>query len=146
MESNQSKDLSNDCIQVYTHFKGMLKCCFINPIIPSQSGTYSADTLYIIYRILSDAIRYCATYNAYCYLIWRRLIFWESAIQLTNLQILRLYKHVQISQHSVWNATGPNIFKPWLPAIRGCYLESTGCVVSNTSVTKDGVRVLTGGN
>ena len=56
------------------------------------------------------------------------------------------FSHVRLSQHNVWNATGPNIFKTGLPAIQGCYLESTGYVVSNTSVTKDGVRVLTGGN
>ena len=60
MESwKQSKDLSNYFTQVYTNFKGMLKCCFINSIIPE--GAYSAATLHIIDMILNDAIRFYAT-------------------------------------------------------------------------------------
>ena len=60
-QCKQSKDLSNDLTQVYTNFMSILKCYFINPIIPSQSETkwwyIKCCHLCIIDKILNDAIR-----------------------------------------------------------------------------------------
>ena len=64
----------------------------------------------------------------------RKLIFWEPTIKLVIFQMY-YFKHVQLSQHSVWNATGLNIFNGSLPSS----LESTDlCVVSGNALPQKG--------
>ena len=132
------KDLSNDITQVYTKCHGHAKCYIIKPIIPSQCGTkwwyIQCCHLYFIGRILDDAIHCYATLNMTDLLLSEKSFILEIYHSIGKFSQIKYFKYVQASQHSVRNTTGLNIFKTWLPAIQGYYLESTCCVVSGNAL------------